>query len=138
MVMVYTNLVTRESARKTRFEPVANIPETDVQNAIAYTALNPPAKAQTDVTASPYDALVTDDILRVNFAGAATIYLLASATRNGKDILIKDTSGNASTNNITIVPSGAETIDGLTSVTINTDFGGFRLSPTAAGWDILP
>lgn len=54
------------------------------------------------------------NILLNKTVGAATnINLPASASRNGMPLLIKDYKGDANINNITLVPSGVETIDGF-------------------------
>lgn len=46
---------------------------------------------------------------------------------DGRLFIIKDESGNAGTNNITIATQGAQTIDGASSVAITADFGVARL-----------
>ena len=48
--------------------------------------------------------------------------------------VIKDESGGAAANNITIDGDGAETIDGAASKIINTNYGVVRLTRGATGW----
>ena len=83
-------------------------------------------------TAISYTALQTDDVIEVTSTAAArTITLPAPATTGattsiGKVFAIKDTSGNAATNNITIATAGG-TIDGFATLTINTNYGYFQI-----------
>jgi hypothetical protein len=111
-----------ESARRLRFEPVSPNAATNVQQAIeqAYSlsvafAQNIAQPTKTTVTAaqSPYTVLTGDRILLVDTtAGAVTINMLPAAS-HPLDLEIKDDKGHANTNVITVVPNGAETIDGL-------------------------
>ncbi len=65
-----------------------------------------------DDTDSPYTVASDDDVILVDTsAGAVTINLGAVASNSGRRLQIKDTGGNAATNNITIDPDGSETID---------------------------
>lgn len=53
----------------------------------------------------------------------------------GSVFSVFDVSGNASTNNITIVFSNSQRASGTTSLTINADYGGYKLQPlTTGGW----
>lgn len=90
-------------------------------------------------------ALAADEVLLVNPspAGPVTIQLLASASRLGEPIFIKDYARNANTNNITIAPASGETIDGLSAAAalangialIDTNGGSRALYPlTSGGW----
>ena len=54
-------------------------------------------------------------------------------------IVIVDIGGFASTNTYTINPSGAETISGLASITLGTNYGAFILNPiltSPGGWSL--
>ena len=79
-------------------------------------------------------------------SGASTVNLPASAARVGAPVIIKDLTGDANTNNITVVPSGSETIDGFSAsaaaangvAVISVDYGVKRLYPlTSGGWYVL-
>lgn len=132
---------TRESARRLRFEPVGLITDTDVQKAIerAATQVQPITSTAVTFGMSPYTVLPTDTVLYVDTAGGAiTINLQAAASRNGVPLSIKDVTGHANANNITITPNGAETIDTLAMLPINADFGGYKLAPRAASYTIIP
>lgn len=145
MVQVSTNLTTRESARRERFEPTGTIAATNVQKAIEEVAAESGGGTITQtVTVAAYVAQPTDDEIWVNRAGAVTITLPDAAAwlaahGNGKALTIKDISGAASANNITINRAGANTIDGANSVTITSDYGSWKLRPTSAGiWGLFP
>lgn len=91
---------------------------------------------------SPYPPLASDTFLYVDTSGGAIeIDLPLAASRNNVAISIKDVTGNAAANNITIKPSGAETIDGHTNaapLVIKANYGGVRLSPGTAKYVIAP
>jgi hypothetical protein len=72
------------------------------------------------------------DIL-VNFGGAVTIALPPAAARGGVPTSIIDRGGFAVAHPITILPSGSETIMGLASITMGSNFGGVTLWPDPAG-----
>ena len=52
----------------------------------------------------------------------------------GRRLVIKDESGVAGTNPITLYPLGAQTIDGAASKAINTNYGSVTLRSTGTGW----
>lgn len=139
MTTIGTDLrVTVESARRIRYESGSGILATNVQDAIEEVATSPPSVSPTDVNfaLSPYAVTTSDTVLWVDTSGGAvTITLPTGAARAGKSLEIKDISGNASTNNISIDPAPGETIDGLDPLLINIDFGGWKLYPKPAnGW----
>lgn len=49
-------------------------------------------------------------------------------------MVIKDESGGAGANNITIDGDGTETIDGATTKVINTNYGAVRLTRSSTAW----
>lgn len=76
---------------------------------------------------------VTDFWVGINFAGAAAANL--PACTDGLTYIIKDTSGAASTNNITINRAGSDTFEGGgTTKVINTNFGFAKLNCKTAVW----
>jgi hypothetical protein len=93
----------------------------------------------TDMAAGDYN-VTNESTLLINktVPAAHNINLPTAASRNGIPIVIKDFAGNASTYVATIVPNGAETIDGLSTLPINSDYGGFNLVPITGGWYISP
>jgi hypothetical protein len=52
----------------------------------------------------------------------------------GKEIVVKDCSGQAATFNITIDGNGAETIDGAATKVISTNYGSARVKSNGIGW----
>jgi len=142
MTTVRTDLGnTKESARRERFEPTGSITATNVQKAIEQavsqtTALVPTAIA---FAASPYTVLASDLALYVDTVGGAiTINLPAQASRASVPLIIKDVTGHAAANNISLVGNGAETTDSLATYLIAADFGGVALNPLTGGYTVAP
>lgn len=146
MTIVRTDLGdTRESASELRFSPVGAVTKTNVQAAIEQVATQvaPPAPpvvgTNINFGMSPYTVLAADTVLYVDTSGGAVeIRLQAALDRAGVPISIKDVTGNAAANNITLTPNGAETIDGLASLPIDVDFGGYRLNAIANAYTVAP
>lgn len=92
----------------------------------------------TSVASSPYTVLSTDTFILVNTGTTITIDLLLSADAAGYPVTIKDSTGTASTNNITITAAGSDTIEGDATLLINTDYGGYILYPISGGWVLRP
>ena len=89
--------------------------------------------AITDVTVTPYTALSTDYVLAVDVAGAASIVLPVSPT--GTTFVVKDASGLASSNPITVTAS--TTIDGAASFVLNIDYGSNTFVFNGTEWNII-
>lgn len=131
----------KESARRERFEPTGSISETNVQKAIEQVASQPPVLAQTNITAamSPYTVLATDVFLAVDPSGGAVrIDMQPNLDRDGVGLTIKDVTGHAATNAISIYGNGSELIDTLSPYPINSDFGGVYLVPITGGYTVSP
>lgn len=94
------------------------------------------------VTAATYTQNLTEDYIGVNAAAPTTITLSlveagssTSKTNYGKQVYIGDDLFNAATNNITITPASGEKINNSTSsITINTNGGGYYLTSIPGGW----
>lgn len=96
-------------------------------------------------TAGAVSVLATDVVLlfQKSPSGASTVNLPASAQRAGAPVIIKDLTGDANANNITLVPFGNETIDGFSgtaaaangAAVLSIDYGSMWLVPlTSGGW----
>jgi len=86
---------------------------------------------------SPDTVLATDSIVsyQLTVPGAVAVALPAGIT--GTVYYLKDGTGDAAVNPITITPNLLETIDGAATATINTNFGALTLAFTGAKWEII-
>ncbi|QUS40568.1 hypothetical protein RPMA_18290 [Tardiphaga alba] len=95
--------------------------------------------AERIVTAAGAVAVTADDadiiLINKNVGAATTVNLPPSAART-KPVRIVDRKYDALTNNITLVPNGAETIMGGASYIIDSNGGGITLTPLkdGSGW----
>jgi hypothetical protein len=82
--------------------------------------------------------LVTDYYIGIDStSNAVTLTLPAAATAGtGKTYVIKDESGQAGTNAITIDGDGTETVDGVTSFDISSPYGAAHLYTDGSNWFI--
>lgn len=79
---------------------------------------------QRTATATSYSVLATDYVVGVTDTTAARTMTLPSAPNNNQVFVIKDETGAASINNISVTVSGGSiTIDGLTTVKLNSNYG---------------
>lgn len=93
----------------------------------------------TAVTGATYEATSQDYYIGVSYAGTPTIYL-PSAPGNGREVVVKDESGNAGAANRYITVRGAsgssETIDNQTSAVLNLNNAGVHFI-YRGGWRII-
>ena len=77
-------------------------------------------------------------IVGVTSTAAARTVTLATALMNdspdARVVIVKDESGAAGTNNITVATEGSETIDGSATVVISANYGVARLYSDGANW----
>lgn len=103
----------------------------------------PAPSGKITVTTATFIIPSTATEIFVSFAGPVTLTLPDAASWNANNSLglplrIMDISGAAATNNITINRAGADTIDGLTSLTISGNYGAFALRVTpSSNWVIV-
>lgn len=92
-----------------------------------------------EAVATPYAVTATDDVVLVNPAVPApfVVNLPAGATHTPKKIIIKDKTGTAAVNNITINANGAETIDGAASFVLNNNYTGVQLVFSGTEWSVV-
>ena len=95
------------------------------------------AHKRTGVT-NNYSVVLTDYYLGVDTSGNTVDLTLpaASTATEGQTYVVKDEGGNAGTNVITIVRSASDTIDGETSVTIESPYGSVLLYCNGSNWFI--
>lgn len=77
----------------------------------------------TNVHTSPYVVLTTDEYLSVDCSSIPIILKFPNAATISQSWIIKDRTGNAQTNNITLTTvGGAVNIDGATTFVMNTQY----------------
>jgi hypothetical protein len=90
-------------------------------------------------TASPIALVANDEIINCNItSGTASCNLPSATTRAGRAIVFKDVGGQFAAHPLTLNCAGAEKMDGLASITLNTNYQFLRLVPandgTSTGW----
>lgn len=98
--------------------------------------LSPPPQGliATSVAVATYQVLSTDVLIEVNYAGSVTITLDDPDDRSLYGLIIKDISGAASANNISIVGG----VDGVDPLVISSDYGGYNLYPSSGTYRFMP
>lgn len=84
---------------------------------------------------TPQTLQSTDAILCMNVGSASAVTLPTGVT--GQFYGVYDTSGFAFTNNITITPTGGQTIDGSSTYVIRTNYGGILVQFNGVSWQIV-
>ena len=91
----------------------------------------------TNVATSPYVVVSTDDYLSVNTTSAPITIELPNAATLGRTFVIKDRTGTAGTNYITISSvSGSVNIDGITSYIIDTAYQSVNIMGNGTSYEI--
>jgi hypothetical protein len=92
-------------------------------------------QAKRTATAVSVSAATTDYIIGVTSTAAArTITLPTAVGWAGKVYIVKDESGGAATNNITLATTSSQTIDGAASKAIATNYGTLSVYSDGANW----
>jgi hypothetical protein len=79
--------------------------------------------------------LITDDVVFVDTtSGSITVTMPSAVNNGGKKIVIKRKNGN---NNLTIVPTGSQTIDGISSFIIYHKYQAVTLVSDNSNWYII-
>lgn len=89
------------------------------------------------VNTSPYTISIHNVGLLVNTSIPIEILLPDVSGYIGESIFIKDDTGDAGTNNITITPNGADTIDDDSELVIDADYSGIEIKGAAEGWEVV-
>ena len=97
------------------------------------TSFSPPVVTVTNVTTTPYTTVPGDYYLAVNVPSPSIINLAASPT--GTVFVVKDASGNASINPITI--QATTTIDGQPTAVINSNYGSLTFIFNGTEWNLI-
>jgi hypothetical protein len=99
---------------------------------------NPILQNEFTVTATPFTIPPTASVVFFNVATAAIATLPDAATwevyHSTGSLFLKDISGNSGANNITIRRAGSNTIDGMTSIVINGNYGFYYLKVNNSDW----
>lgn len=110
-----TRVLTYWNSEDGRVEALANLASRYAVNAI---------------TANYTETRPTANYIGVNAGGAVTVNLLDPASNEcptGRPVVIKDESGNAAANNITVRTVNNRNIDGAASAVISTNYGSLHL-----------
>lgn len=92
---------------------------------------------QNDIEASSYTITEGDELVLVDYTITGIVTITLPVFRKGYKVIIKDSGGNAGTNNIIINTIGAQTIDGETNYTIIGDYDSVMLAFDGTNWVIL-
>lgn len=91
----------------------------------------------TAVSTTPYVVLTTDQYLAVNSSGGIRQINLPNAPATGRVYIIKDSTGSAQTNNITVTTvGGAVLIDGATTFVMNTQYESVNVIFTGSAYEV--
>lgn len=91
----------------------------------------------TNVNTTPYVVLPTDEYLGVDSSGAPITIQLPNAPAVGRVFTIKDRTGSANVNNITVTTvGGIVNIDGAASYTMNTQYAAINVLFDGATYQI--
>ena len=94
----------------------------------------PAPPTQRSITATPITLTSNDQALNINIStGSPTVQIPAASTRAGQAIIIKDVGGHFAATPFVITFTGAEKCDGLSTITLNTNYAILRIYPMADG-----
>lgn len=92
----------------------------------------------TAVATTPYVVLTTDEYLGVNSSGGVRTVQLPDAPSAGRVFSIKDSTGSAATNNITVTTvGGAVNIDGATTFVMNTAYEAITVIFSGTAYEVF-
>jgi propanediol dehydratase small subunit len=87
------------------------------------------------VTTTPYTIANDDEVIFVNVPSASNVILTASSS--GKAVYIKDYSGLATKNPITITAAGGKTIDGVSFAILNGGYSHIQIVYDGTNWKTI-
>lgn len=91
------------------------------------------------VTNTPYNITTSDEVLFINVNGPASVVLPTNGTDGHKkrSFYIKDYSGLAKTNPITITAASGKTIDGIAFALLNNGYSHIHVIYDGTNWKII-
>ena len=89
------------------------------------------------VTVTPYTITTNDEVLLVNVNGKSSIILPALSGEKNQVYYIKDYSGNAKINPITITAAGSKTIDGVSFAMLNSGYSHIQVIYDGTNWKTI-
>lgn len=88
--------------------------------------------------AADYTITLSDTTILVDCTAAARTMTLPTAVGcNGQTFAVKDWKGQAATNNITVITTGGQTIDGAATKVLSANGASFNFTSDGANWSIL-
>jgi hypothetical protein len=92
----------------------------------------------TNVNATPYTVLATDQYLSVDCSGGIITVRLPNTPVLGQAFIIKDRTGSAAANNITVTtPGGATLIDGAATFVMNTAYESINVIGNGTSYEVF-
>lgn len=110
----------------------------DANGFVSIKAFTPFVYTQINHASSPYTVLANDDYISADPTAGTISIVLPNSTTLYRMFTIKDRTGMASINNITITTGGGiVTIDGQTTYTISGNFGAIQLLWNGVSYEIF-
>lgn len=110
----------------------------DANGFVSITNFTPFTYTQINHASSPYTVLSTDNYISADPTAGVISILLPNAPTTYREFIIKDRTGKASTNNISITTvGGAVTIDGQTTYTMAGNFDAIQLIFNGTSYEIF-
>jgi hypothetical protein len=91
----------------------------------------------TIVTTTPYNIVETDEVILVNILSPASVILPTITTGKNTAFYVKDVSGQALSNPITITAVGGATINGIGFALVNGNYSHVQVIWDGIGWQTL-